>query len=111
VFIPRYSTEQVPEEDEVCSPEAQDSELAVRPPLFPKDLDLHHCMVTAAKAAVELHIPHQTLLVREKEVQHSISPCGLLYHLEKAVITRNLLDCSCTAVSYFQQILGWLKTP
>jgi len=68
-FIPWYSTEQVPK---VCSPEVQDSEFAVRPPLCPKDLELHYFMVTAAKAALELHIPHQSLLVGKKKV--SIAP-------------------------------------
>ena len=43
-------------------------------------------MVTAAKAALELHTPHQPLLVGENEVQHSTSPHWLLYHLEKEVI-------------------------
>ncbi|KAK4828058.1 hypothetical protein QYF61_023118 [Mycteria americana] len=68
-FIPRYSTKQIPEEAKVCSPEVQGSELAVHPPQCPKDLELHHFMVTAAKAALELHIPHQPLLVGITENQ------------------------------------------
>ncbi|KAF1477619.1 FERM domain-containing protein 3, partial [Megadyptes antipodes antipodes] len=76
---------QIPEEAKVCSPEVQGSELAVCSPRCPKDLELHHFMVTAAQAALELHIPHQPLLVGENKVQHSTSPCWLLYHLEKEV--------------------------
>ncbi|KAK4832092.1 hypothetical protein QYF61_020707 [Mycteria americana] len=85
-FIPWYSTKQIPEEVKVCSPEVQGSELALHPPQCPKDLELHHFMVTAAKAALELHIAHQPLLVGENKVQHSTSPHWLLYHLEKEVI-------------------------
>ncbi|KAK4822002.1 hypothetical protein QYF61_006616 [Mycteria americana] len=76
----------IPEEAKVCSPEVQGSELAVRPPQCPKDLELNHFTVTAAKAALELHIPHQPLLVGENKVQHSTSPRWLLCHLEKEVI-------------------------
>jgi len=43
--------------------EAQGSELAVRPPCCPEELELHHFMVTAAEASLEFHIPHQPLLV------------------------------------------------
>ncbi|KAK4817448.1 hypothetical protein QYF61_015603 [Mycteria americana] len=85
-FIPWYSTKQIPEEAKVCSPEIQGSELAMHPPRCPKDLELHHFMVTAAKATLELHIPHQLLLVGEKKVQHSTSSCWLLYHLKKEII-------------------------
>jgi len=43
----------------VCSCEDQGSELALHPHCCPKDLELHHFMVTAAKAAIELHLaPH-----------------------------------------------------
>jgi len=85
-FILWYSTEQIPGEAKVCSPEVQGRELAVCPPRCPKDLELHHLMVTADKAALEHHIPHQLLLVGQNKVQHSTSPHGLLYHLEKEVI-------------------------
>jgi len=40
-------------------------------------------MVTAAKAALELHIPHHPLLVGENNFQHSTSACSLLYLFEK----------------------------
>ncbi|GAB0180562.1 hypothetical protein GRJ2_000521500 [Grus japonensis] len=43
-------------------------------------------MITAAKAALEFHIPHQPLLVGENKVQYGICPCWLLCHLEKEVI-------------------------
>ncbi|KAK4821803.1 hypothetical protein QYF61_003832 [Mycteria americana] len=85
-FLPGYSTKQMPEEAKACSPDVQGSELAVRPPRCPKDLVLHHFMVTAAKAALELHIPHRRLLVGENKVQHSTSPCWLLSPWEKEVI-------------------------
>ncbi|KAK4805791.1 hypothetical protein QYF61_000397, partial [Mycteria americana] len=86
-FIPWYSTKQIPEEAKVCSPEGQGSELAVCPPRCPKDLKFHYFMVTAAKAVLELHIPHQPLLVGENKVQHSTSHRWLhLCHLEKEVI-------------------------
>ncbi|KAK4822575.1 hypothetical protein QYF61_017161 [Mycteria americana] len=85
-FIPWYSTKQIPEEDKVCSPEVQSSELAVRPPWCPKDPELRHFMVTAARAALEFHIPHQPLLAGDNKVQHNTSPHWLLYHLEKEVI-------------------------
>ena len=69
----------------LSSPEVQGSELAVRPPRCPEDPELHHFTVTAAKAALELPIPHQTLLVCENKVHHSTSPRGLLYRLEREV--------------------------
>lgn len=50
-------------------------------------LELHHSMVTAAKAALKLRIPHQPLPVDEDMVQHSTSPCWFLYVLEKEVIS------------------------
>ncbi|KAK4829762.1 hypothetical protein QYF61_006486 [Mycteria americana] len=80
------STKQIPEEAKVCSPEVHGSELAVHPPQCPKDLEHRRLMVTAAKAALELHIPHQPLLVGENKVQHSTSPLWFLYHLEKEFI-------------------------
>ena len=49
-------------------------------------LELYHFWVTAAKAALELHIPHQPLLVGENKVQHRTSRRGLLYHLEEEVV-------------------------
>ncbi|KAK4832847.1 hypothetical protein QYF61_025867 [Mycteria americana] len=80
-FIPWYSTKQIPEEAKVCSPEVQHSELSVRPYRCPKDPELHHFMVTAAKAALELHIPHQPLLVggNQGPAQHlsSLAPLSL----------------------------------
>ncbi|PKU42448.1 hypothetical protein llap_7248 [Limosa lapponica baueri] len=80
-----YSTKQIPEEAKVCSPEVQGSELSMCLPRYPKDLELHHFVVTAAKAALELHIPHQPLLVGENKVQHNTPPHWLLCHVEKEV--------------------------
>ena len=64
----------------------------MHPPCCPKDLELYHFMVTAAKAALGLHIPHQPLLAGENKVQHSTSPHWLLYHLEKEVIINALQE-------------------
>ncbi|GAB0210107.1 hypothetical protein GRJ2_003476500 [Grus japonensis] len=85
-FVPWYSTKQIPQEAKVCSPEVQGSELAECPPRCPEDPELHHFVVTAAKAALELDIPYQALLIGENKVQHGTSPRGLLYHLEEKVI-------------------------
>ena len=43
-------------------------------------------MVTKIKAALELHITHQPLLLGEDKIQHSTSSHGFLYHLEGEVI-------------------------
>lgn len=56
------------------SPEVQSRQLAARLSNFPKDPDLHSFAVIAAKAVLELHIPHQPLLFGESKVRHSISP-------------------------------------
>lgn len=48
----------------------------------PKDLDLHHFVVTAAKAALELHVTHRPLFAGEDKVQHSTFSQGFLYHLK-----------------------------
>lgn len=56
------------------------------PPHCPKELELHHFMVTATKTALEFHIPHQPLLADENKAQHSTSLHQLLYHLENEVI-------------------------
>lgn len=61
-------TKQVPESAKVCSSEVQGSGLALQPPCFPMDLELHHFMVTSAKAALEFHISHQLLPVAENKV-------------------------------------------
>ena len=87
----------MPEEAKVCSSEFQGSELAVSHPHCPKDLELHHFMVTTAVAATELHILHQSLFIGENKIQHSTSPRGLLCHLEKEII-----------VNAFQEPLGLL---
>ncbi|KAF4798543.1 hypothetical protein TURU_063040 [Turdus rufiventris] len=84
--IPWHSTKQTPEEAKVCPPEAQGSELIVYHPHSPKDLELHHFMVTIVQGVLELHIPYQPLLVGENKVQYSTSPCWLLFYLEKEVV-------------------------
>lgn len=45
-----------------------------------------HFTVTAAKAALELHILQQLLLANENNVQNSTFPHWLLYQLKKGVI-------------------------
>jgi len=81
----------------VSSPEVQGTEFAVHSPCCPKYLQLHHFMVTADKVALQLHIPHQSLLVGENKLQHNTSPCWLLGHLEKDVI-----------INAFQKVPGLL---
>lgn len=56
--------------------------MLVRSPRCPKDLELYHFMVTAAKVAFGLHTPPQSLLVGENKVQHSTSHHQQIYHLE-----------------------------
>lgn len=67
-FILWYSSEQIPEEARIFSPEVQVCELAGCPTHSPKDGELHHFMVMAAKTALELHIPCQSLLVGENKI-------------------------------------------
>lgn len=69
------------------SPEVQVCEFAGCPTHSPKDGELHHLMPTVAKIALELHIPCQSLLVGENEVQWSTSLKKLLYNLENKVFT------------------------
>lgn len=52
----------------IFSPEVQVCELAGCPTHSPKDGELHHFMVMAAKTALELHIPCQSLLVGENKI-------------------------------------------
>lgn len=74
----------------------------------PEDFKLHYLMVTAAKAALGLHIPHHTLLVGGHKVQHSTSP-----HSEKEV-TSAFQEASGLPLPYvlaLQQIIGVVKVP
>lgn len=48
--------------------------LAVCCPCFPKDLELHHFIGAAAKAALELHVADQSQHVVEIQLQCSASP-------------------------------------
>lgn len=85
-----------PEEANVCSAEVKGSELDMYPPLCPKDLEFHHFLVITAKAALELPILQQPLLVGENKVQHSTSLHWLLYQLGKdSWIAYALLCCPC----------------
>lgn len=56
----QVTIKQILKEDKICSPEVQVSELALCSPCCPKVLDLHHFMVTAVKAALDLDIPHHS---------------------------------------------------
>ena len=64
------------------------NELAVGLPHCPKDLGLHHFTAAAAKAVLQIHVPPKALFVGKNEILHSISPCWILYHLEKEVIIK-----------------------
>lgn len=77
-----------------------------------KGIELHHFMVAGDKAVPGLHIPFQPLLCGENKVQHSTSPCWLLYPLEKeGMLSRNLLNCLCPAKLSLQKISGWWRPP
>lgn len=82
-FIPSFicSMKQISEEASLISwnPELW---ACCTPSSCPKILNLCYFTVTSAKAAVELHVPHQLLLVGEKKDQQSTSPHWLLYYLE-----------------------------
>lgn len=73
-------------QEKICSPEDQVGELAVQPPCHPKDFGPHQFIITAALAALEVHIAHQSCPVGEYKIQHSTSPCWFFCHLEKEVI-------------------------
>lgn len=51
-------------------------------------------MVPVIKAAFDLHIPNEPLLVDEYEVQQNTSPHQLFYHLEQEVIMNVLQESS-----------------
>lgn len=55
---------------------------------------LRKFVVTVAKAALELHISHQMLLLVKTRSNISTSPHCLLYHLGKEVIISTSQDCS-----------------
>lgn len=80
--------------------------------LFPLLPGLHCFIVTALKAAFELHIFNKPL-VGESEVQKCTFPCWLLYHLQEEFVTNALQESSglfILCVLSFQQISGWLKS-
>lgn len=54
--------------------------------MTPYGFELHHSMVTTAKAALELYNTHQSLLFGGDMVQHTTFPRGFLYYLEEEVI-------------------------
>ncbi|KAK4807231.1 LOW QUALITY PROTEIN: hypothetical protein QYF61_024351 [Mycteria americana] len=66
-----------------------------------KDPELHHLMVTAAKAAFDLHISNEPFLFCEYGVQQSTSPWSLLCHLDQEAVvdalqvSRGLLMTCC----------------
>ena len=56
------------------------------------DPELHHLIVTAAKAAPSLHILNQSFFVCQYRVQQHTSPCWLLQHLCQEVIINSLQE-------------------
>ncbi|GAB0184060.1 hypothetical protein GRJ2_000871300 [Grus japonensis] len=91
-LIPWDSSKQVFEKTKAFSPEVQGYELAFHPPSWPQDPELQHLMVTAAKAAFDLHVLSELLLAVEYEVQQSTTPHWLLYQLEEKVIINALQE-------------------
>lgn len=75
-----------------CSPEVQGCELAACPPCCPHDLELHHSMVTAAKAAFNL-------------------PCRWEKAGLSSMHSTNLLTFLHLPVSSLQLTPGWLNFP
>ena len=51
-----------------------------------QDREVHHCMVAAAEAALNLHILNQSLFVCQYKVQQHASPCWLPHYLHQKVI-------------------------
>lgn len=93
-FVPLYSMKQMPEESVLLNPRAV-SLLCSRYAA----LRIHHFVITTAKAALELCIPHQPFLVGENMVQHNTS-CLLLSHLEKGVIVNAFQEPSGLLMSF-----------
>jgi len=70
-------------------------------------------MVTA-KAALELHITHQPLLVGEDKARTALFLMGSCTTWKRKLSSthlRNVYDFWCTAVLSLQEILGSLKSP
>ena len=112
-FIPWYSTKQIPEQAKVCSPEVRSSELAAHLHC-PKDNELHHFMVTAARLPLSFTFPtSSSLLVRTRSsIEPLIAGSSVTWRRKLSPMhSRNLFDYLCHAVLSCQQISGWLKFP
>jgi len=72
-------------------------------------------MVTEAKAALELHIPHQTLLVdvrKRSRIAPLLMGSSITWRKKLASMqSRNFLDCLCPDVLSLQKIPRLLKSP
>jgi len=68
-------------------------------------------MVSAAKAAIDLHIPNKSLIVGKFEVQQSISSSLAPLSLGGERYHQCTPGTSWIVVLSFQQVLGWLKSP
>lgn len=91
-LIPQVSSKQILKVGKFCSPEDHGCEPAFCPIPASQDPELHHFTATAAKVAFDLHIPSESLLVGEYEIEQSASPCWLLYHLDKKVLINALQE-------------------
>lgn len=73
------------------------------PALPSQEPECHHLVVTASRAAFELHISYKPSLVCMYEIHQSISPCWLVCHLSQKVslmLSKNILHCLCLAVLF-----------
>lgn len=94
--LPHSTYQADPWKGQACSAEVQGIELVVCSPYCSKNLEVLNFMVTAAKAAFELHIPHMLLLIDRSEVQLSTSvlvPLSLGKQTYHQHILGDLLDC------------------
>ena len=97
------------------SPEVQDCDSTYCPASSTQAPELHHLLVTEAKAAPSLHILNWSFFVCQYKIQQHISPHWLLHHLYQKVFVNALQEpprlCVDYAILSFQQISGWLKSP
>ncbi|KAF4789277.1 hypothetical protein TURU_152362 [Turdus rufiventris] len=83
----RRMRRQIPVKAKLCSPEVQDSELAVHLRCL-KDLELHQFMVTSAQAALELHISQQPQHFVQTWLGQELEKCGI----DAMIYTRYVLS-------------------
>ena len=112
--LSHVAAKQFPEKVKICSPEVQSSKVGVHPLQCPKDLQHYHSVVSAAKAALEIHITHQLLFIGEDKsiiAPFLVGSCTTWKGKLSSTHSRNLHSFWCPAVLFFQHIPEWLKSP